>query len=108
MDKEIASKTPNGGPERTSFTISLPDIGLGTMRTSATYAAALIQLEGRRCEQIDVLDSVMAALGISPEEILHNRKRPDCVEEDAYAEWADEMARLETLNSANRKGDGRR
>lgn len=96
MSNELIKKTTSSsGPENPRFTISLPDIGLGTMRTSATYAAALIQLEGRRCEQVDVLDSVMEALGISPEEIIHNRKRPDCTEEEAYAEWAEEMDRLE-------------
>lgn len=106
MDKEIARKTQKSGTERARFTISLPDIGLGTMRTSATYAAALIQLEGSRWEQVDVLDSVMEALGISPEEILHNRKRPDCAEEEAFAKWEDEMARLEALSNGNKKGTG--
>lgn len=80
--------------ERREITINLPSIGLGTMRTSATYAALLIQLEGDRWQQVDVIDSVMEALGIHPEEIAHNRKRPDCVREDAFREWEAEGEEL--------------
>jgi hypothetical protein len=75
-------------------TIELPSIGLGTMRTAATYAALLIQLEGARQSQIDVLDSVMESLGIHPEEIIHNRKMPDCIDEEPYRRWADEADEL--------------
>lgn len=92
-ERKSSSESDEGRPE---IQIQLQDIGLGTLRTSATYAAALIQLEGRRCEQIDVLDSVMEALGISPEEIIHNRKMPDCSEEELYDAWnerAKELAR---------------
>lgn len=93
--KRIAPKQAKRRPASDGIHISLPDIGLGTMRTSATYAAALIQLEGRRCEQIDVLDSVMEALGITPDQIAHNRKRPDVCHDEEYARWSDEMDRLE-------------
>ena len=75
-------------------TVKLASIGLGIMRTSATYAALLIQLEGERPSQIDVLDSVMDALGIHPEEIIHNRKMPDCGDEDAHRRWAEEADEL--------------
>ena len=77
-----------------TVTVDLPSIALGTLRTSATYAALLIQLEGDRQVQIDVLDSVMEALGIHPEEILHNRIRPDCVYVEESARWDDEAAAL--------------
>jgi hypothetical protein len=75
-------------------TIDLASIGLGRMRTSATYAALLIQLEGERSSQIDVLDSVMEALGIHPEEIIHNRKMPECGDEEERRRWAEEADEL--------------
>lgn len=83
----------------------LHSIGVGTMRTSATYAALLIQLEGERWEQVDVLDSVMQALGISPEEVLLNRQRPDCMDEEAFDRWSEAMDELQQRARANHKPD---
>lgn len=73
--------------DQLKIAIDLHSVGTGTMRTSATYAALFIQLEGSRQDQIDVLDSVLDALGIHPEEILHHRVRPACVDEDKRHEW---------------------
>lgn len=48
--------------------IRLPSIGLGTMRTSGTYIALLLQLEnkGRR---VEIMVNAAKKLGISLEEI---------------------------------------
>lgn len=73
----------------------LRSIGVGTMRTSATYAALIIQLEDSRQDRIDVIDSVLEELQISPEEILMNRKRHLNPDSDGYAEWEREMDKLE-------------
>ncbi|WP_169737346.1 hypothetical protein [Desulfobulbus elongatus] len=80
-------------------TFNLPNIGLGTMRTSATYAALFILLEGDRENQIDVLDSVMKALNIAPEEILHNRKMPDVCDEAAWRKWNNKKEAIIALNN---------
>ncbi|PKM47068.1 MAG: hypothetical protein CVV05_01375 [Gammaproteobacteria bacterium HGW-Gammaproteobacteria-1] len=90
----LAGRQERRGIRDGETTVELVSIGLGTMRTSATYAALLIQLEGARPSQIDVLDSVMDALGIHPEEIIHNRKMPDVVHEEAHSRWAEEADEL--------------
>jgi hypothetical protein len=82
----------DGEGEKTE--VSLPSIGLGTMRTAATYAALMIQLEGGRSSQVSVLDSVMEELGIHPAEIEHNRRMPDVVYEDEWENWNAEGERL--------------
>lgn len=90
FEEQKAQAEQKGG----QFTFELHDIGLGTLRTSATYAALLIQLEGSRWEQIRVLDSVMDALGITPEEITLNRQMPDVVDEVEHEIWERKMAAL--------------
>lgn len=88
------------GLEDPGLRFELRSIGVGTMRTSATYAALLIQLEGDRWEQVDVLDSVMDALGISPEEVLLNRQKPDCTDEEAFDRWCEAMDELKQRSRA--------
>lgn len=82
-------------PADPDLKFELRSIGVGTIRTSATYAALLIQLEGDRWEQVDVLDSVMDALGISPEEVLLNRQKPDSSDEEAFDRWSVAMDELQ-------------
>lgn len=74
--------------------VSFPNFGLGIMRTSTAYVALIVSLEGHRTSRIDVLDSVMESLGIYPEEIIHNRKRPDTAHEEARREWEVEKKSL--------------
>ena len=98
-DKDL-TESANSKDQQHSHTdfpleVELRSIGVGTMRTSATYAALLIQLEGDRWEQVDVLDSVMEALGISPEEVSLNRQRPDCVDAEEFDRWREAMNDLQ-------------
>lgn|SRR5574337_1223134 len=87
---------------QTGATIEMPSIGLGTMRTSATYAAMFIALEGQRATRMDVLASVLDALGIFPEELIHLRAMPDIAHEREHAEWTAEAKRIhERCLSAN-------
>lgn len=79
----------------TGARIELPSIGLGTMRTSATYAAMFIALEGERHMQISVLNSVCEALKIDPAELLHYRAMPDVCDESRYSAWAERADELE-------------
>lgn len=109
--KDLALRKPSedraqrdGSPDP-DLKFELRSIGVGTMRTSSTYAALLIQLEGDRWEQIDVLDSVMEALGILPEEVLLNRQRPDCIDEEPYSRWRDAMDDLEKRARSNHQRD---
>jgi hypothetical protein len=88
-----------------TVTIELPSIGLGTHRTSATYAALFIALEGDRSAQIDVLDSVLEALNIRPEELIHNRKMPDCCDAGAFAAWQAEGDALRARLDAEQQSD---
>lgn len=86
---DVAIKDAN-----TEATIEMPSIGLGTLRTSATYAALFIALEGCRESRMDVLSSVMEALGIFPEELIHLRKMPDVTYARAHSEWKKEAERI--------------
>lgn len=95
-------KSQREDPADPDLKFELRSIGVGTMRTSATYAALMIQLEGERWEQIDVLDSVMEALGITPEEVLLNRQKPDCMDEDARDRWSEAMKELSQRSRPNR------
>ena len=80
---------------RTGASIHLPSIGLGTMRTSATYAAMFIALESERHERISVLNSVCEALKIDPTELLHYRAMPDVSDESRYRAWAERADEME-------------
>lgn len=95
MSSEITINDTATGAE-----ISLPSIGLGTLRTSATYAAMFIALEGDRSQRISVLNSVLEALGIFPEELAHERKMPDCASEPSYSNWLEEGERIRKRCSA--------
>lgn len=81
--------------QKEKITLELPSFGLGILRTSTTYASLIIQLEGDRQDQISVFDSVMQSLNIHPEEIIHARKQPDCVQEEKYRKWNKERKELE-------------
>lgn len=54
--------------------ITLSDVGFGTMRSSGTYIAALLQLEGDRYSQIEVISGAMDDLGITLEEVAEYRR----------------------------------
>lgn len=65
------AKAEQGAPK---VQITLPDVGFGTMRSSGTYIAALLQLEGDRYSQIEVLSGAMDDLGITLEEVAEYRR----------------------------------
>lgn len=67
--------------------VELPSIGAGTMRTSATYAALFIALEGGREERMAVLNSVLEVLKIAPAELEHYREEPDVCNEVEHQAW---------------------
>lgn len=101
MNKKLL---PGNAANKPGFSFDLDSIGCGRLRTSATYAAFIIQLEDSRCQQIDVLDSVMEALGIHPEEIIHNRAAPDCIREEERARWVMEGEELRAKLDAAQQG----
>ncbi len=70
---------------KSEVNVDLPSIGAGTLRTSTTYAALIIQLEGSRHDQLAVIDSVLEELNIFPEEVVHHRQMPD--DEDEWDKW---------------------
>lgn len=86
----------------------LPCIGTGTLRTPGSYAALIISTEEEHGSRVDIVNSVIDALGISLAELEHYRKRPDCSFEAEYAEWEAEAERLEqiaTLGPAQKEDD---
>ena len=62
-EKDVSTKIFDEIPE-----IDLPNIGLGTMRTSGTYVALLMQLEDKS-QRAKILIDVAKKLGITLEEI---------------------------------------
>lgn len=79
---DLKIKTPETGAQ-----VELPSIGVGTMRTSATYAALFVALEGDRDDRISVLSSVLELLKIHPDELEHFRKMPDVCHEERHEQW---------------------
>ena len=54
--------------------VDLRDVGTGIQRASGTYIALLLQLEGSKWSQIDVLNDIMELLDISPDDLVARRK----------------------------------
>jgi uroporphyrinogen-III synthase len=76
--------------------LSLRDLRAGAMRSSATYAALMVELEHGRYDKIRVLSTVLNALGISLEEIECYRREPSDGDEAARDRWEHEMDILES------------
>lgn len=76
------------------FNLELPNVGLGTMRTSATYIALLLQFERNRGTRLDVIQSVMDILGLHLEELIHFKKCPPVRDEKEYIDWYQEWIEL--------------
>lgn len=88
MTKEIEH------PRADTVEITIPSIGVGTMRTTTSYIVLLAALEGSRAEQADVLLSALEHLGIKPEELVHLRKKPDVMFDKAMDDWEADLARI--------------
>jgi hypothetical protein len=70
--------------------ISIPNVGLGISRSTTSYILLLLNLEGDRRRQIDILLSVLQNAGISPAELAHQEKQPDVMFERAYRDWKEQ------------------
>jgi len=88
--------------------IVLPNIGTGTMRTPGSYAALLISTEENKGTQIDIVNAIIDALGISMAELSHYRQRPDCCFEEEYEKWRSEAERLRDMCDIETEGNDQR
>ena len=83
MSKDIAVRSD----QDESLVVDVPNVGLGTYRTSATYIALFASLEKGRLSQIGVLLSALEAMDIKPEELVHHKNKPDAMLANARDEW---------------------
>jgi len=88
-----------------NLVVTIPNVGLGTARTTTSYIVLFASIEGNRSEQIMVLASALEELGIKPEELSHYGKHPDCMLENAFEEWKKQGEELRTENHEQCKHD---
>lgn len=87
MKKEKKIEKNNTVTKQTGFQLDIPVIGVGRMRTTASYVALLLLTENPRVQRLDVINSILKEMKIYHEELIHLTKHPDVLDEVALAKW---------------------